>query len=400
MKQLQRKAILNEYNAGANQYVVHDTTADKWIISQDATVASPVDLLPPIFEGQTVVNKVQVFPSLLEVRQIVSIIDSAFNGTPQTVLADTRYKVSLEYALEKYEGAQTSLGVYAYTTPHALTGNAATDRLNLYTALANKINTHAGNNVEAFVIHQVAFTLGGSATTTTNFSLTPGVNLMPYGASGTQATSNATFKVAGIVITSGTIAGDNAAGTIYLYDVKTSAGVADATAFTTGILISTVTGVDSAGTAMSIVFTTNAVLTQGQGLAIVDDAGYYPARPNPRMGKTGVYTDGSFSMLSPIISRSAVYGRGIGSRMIQDFPAYDLGGQNVVSGDAELFDVNALPVAAYYYTAFVIDVATKIYPDTLGNGSEGNIIQYVLWAKENTQGTAPAQLAADLQSIS
>ena len=389
------RAILNEYNAGANQYVYHDTVDNKWVISQDATVASPVDLFPPIHEGQTLLAGVDVLTSQLETTALSLLIDDNFNGIPQVVSASTNYKIEFDWSTEKQETGLKGPRPYTYQSPVVLTGNAATDRLNMYTVLVAKINNDAYNNVSAQLVSLVAFTLGqdSGGTGATGFATQVATNKVTYGSPGLQSTSGATVNIAGCVITSGTIAGNDAAGYIYVYNLATAAWAAtvETTVFTDAL------------SSEAIVVTTNAALTTGQGLIVIDDAGYYPARPNPRRGATSVYAvKSSFTMARPSLVRVPLYGRGYGTRMLQDWPAYDLGGQNVVSGDAN-FTVNALPVAGYTYTAFVIHVHTSPSPDPISNMTQGNTIDYVLWAKENATvngvGTAPAQLATDLQTI-
>ena len=184
MKDLQRKGIINTLLAGGTNVV--DGTSEK-----QYHIVSPagVNILPPIPYGAcTGTVDIVTQASVAEITQLATIHQDG-SGNVETITADTRYKITLDYHLEKYEGAKTGLGRHAYTTPHVLTGNPATDRYNVYYALMNKINEFEGNRVTAYLIHAVAYTLGGSGTTTTNFSKTAGVNLMPYGATGTQATS-------------------------------------------------------------------------------------------------------------------------------------------------------------------------------------------------------------------
>lgn len=391
MKDLQRKGIINTLlAAGAN--VVNDAAAKQYHIQNPLGT----NILPPIPYGAcNGAVDIMVQASQAEVRQLGTILDDV-SGNLETIAADTRYTVTVDYQLENYEGARTGLGKHSYTTPHVLTGVPATDRYNLYHVLVAKINEFESAHTTAYEIHAVPFTLGGSATTTTNFSETAGVNLMPFGAAGSQATSGATFKVAEIVITAGTIAADTAAGTIYLYDVKTSAGVADPTAFTTGSLISTVTGVDSAGTAMNINFTTNATLTLGQGMAIVDNAGYYPARPTERRGATSIFAKGNFLTVTAQVMRSSVYSRGIGSVMAQNIPQYDLGNVNIINGDASL-TLSGLVDITKVYTTYTITVHSKPIAAALEGVSGGMDMQYTVYADESSSanlGTFAAALAA------
>jgi hypothetical protein len=70
-----------------------------------------------------------------EVVQVVTI-----GTTTPTITASTRYIIKVGNTSKKNEGAQDNYRTYAYTSPATLSGNAATDRSNVYVALAALIN--------------------------------------------------------------------------------------------------------------------------------------------------------------------------------------------------------------------------------------------------------------------
>jgi hypothetical protein len=70
-----------------------------------------------------------------EVVQVVTI-----GTTTPTITASTRYIIKVGNTTKKNEGAQDSHRTYAVSSPSTLSGNAATDRSNIYVALAALIN--------------------------------------------------------------------------------------------------------------------------------------------------------------------------------------------------------------------------------------------------------------------
>ena len=362
-----RKAILNAVAAsGAN---VADVAADgaypgAVVVCENKTANPLKEFLPPITKGTCMGATKQ--GSQVEVVQI-----GVLGLDEETITASTRYKIELGNFQEKYESHSKLLGVYAYTSPAILSGNAQTDRENVYTVLKSKINSDSHNNVTAYLLKKVAFTTGSTA-------------LPQVGEVFTQATSNATVKLAAIEVTSGTITGGDAAGTAYFYELTGT--------WSANALVST--GGTSGGK-----ITTHAALSVS-GLVIVDDAGYYPAYPGTRKGKSSLYAttgfdDAKFDVgvrstdttlavggTGWLRGRDALYSMGIGSRMLSDVPSFTEDKNKKVSGSAG-FILNALPDASKTYTRFRISVNVNPTDNVLTHYGKIGPYVYELWADES-----------------
>ena len=359
-----RKGIINTLVAtGGN--VVNDAASGAYpgacIVVLNNATSPPVEVLPPILKDKIVSGK--KLASQAEQTQIAII------GTDEeTIVASTRYQVQVGNALEKYESRHKLIGKYSHTAPATLSGTAATDRYNVYYALMGKINADVQTKVTAYLMHKVAFTTGATA-------------MLTIGETITQATSGATAKVAAQLVASGDITTGNAAGTLFVYDVSGS--------WSASSLVST--GGTSSGTV-----TTNAALTQGTGLVIVDDANYYAPRPYQRRGVSQVLLTAGFTTAiveigiatltagatGENIGRVGLYSRGIGSRMAQDVPTFTPEGFNVVAGEAD-FVLNAAPDAAKTYTTFILETNPAPSDNVLTGYSKTGQAIHVLYADES-----------------
>ena len=132
-----------------------------------------------------------------------------------------------------------------------------------------------------------------------------------------------------------------------------------------------------------------ATLGTGTGFTITDDAGYFPARSNGasngRQGATIVRTvsnpdgsgwvssNGSTVTTEVLITTSAVYGFGIGSRMDDDTPVVHSVTGNLVSGeiDAPKTISGDYAVSGQLYNAFAFQTLTLHDIPTVGNGVQG-----------------------------
>lgn len=113
-------------------------------------------------------------------------------------------------------------------------------------------------------------------------------------------------------------------------------------------------------------FVTALSLGTGTGFSITDDAGYYPARLNgASSGRTGATTvkaltnaDGTGFINSTAVSTttSAVYGFGVGARMINDTPVFANLLGNLISGelDAPIAADGTYATSGQQYDAFAI----------------------------------------------
>lgn len=347
MKQRPKVAVLNTVEAAAAN-ILNNTF--EWAIQK--TSAGHEILLGPIRTGKIV--RVESFDPAAEVRQIIGI---GLDATPEVITASTRYKIEIGNPEDRYETFRRFPIVHAYTTPAALTGTAATDRLNVYTALVAKVNAYAGNNATASLVTVADFTLGtDGAGTATNF--TPGETV-------TQETSTNTAKVAKAVITSGTMAGNDAAGKIYLYDVAKTGWLTTA---------KTLTG----GTSLCVATVTNATTVHDQGMVVIDDAGYFTST----LGRGGVNWVGAPGWATSVaeVLRAGVYSQGIGSVIAQLIPRYDHAKQDLLSGfmEYELQAGDAWDITKTY-RKYVITVADGDQEAMAGNPESANQ-QYILYA--------------------
>lgn len=351
-KQVIMKGILDTVGNTAAQ-LKDDTTGEQYVVCK-LNSADPLDaVLPPIKYGSMVSVK-SAIPQA-EVSQILLV----GYGTDETVVASTSYKTRLTQLLRRKKGDTPVTFPYSYTSPAVLTGTAATDRHNMYSALATKINNHTTNYVSAAVLYKVAYT-GGTDGAGTATDIT-------CGETGTQETSTETASIAGITITSGTLAGNDAAGFIYLYSFSDlSSWLATSKTITMGTSL--------------IVVTTAATPTAGAGLVVEDDAGYYGANPSVRTGASNFETLENFETAVVTTGLAFAYSRGIGSRMIQDVPVMTIGGDDVVTGDYEFQLLGGSVDASKTYGTIKITVNNGAVADGLLSAEMTNPIVYTLYA--------------------
>jgi len=370
-----RKAILNTVAAsGGNVASVAAAGAypGAAIICADNSANPLAEILPPITKGTC--SGATKIASNAEVRQLAVI-----GMDTEVITASTRYKIELGSIQAKYESHSQLLGTYAYTSPAVLSGSAQTDRSNVYTVLNTKINNKSKNHVMSYLLYKVAFTLGGNA------SGSAGTDLPVVGTTITQTTSGVTAVIAAVNVTSGTWDGDDAAGDIYLYNVSdVTSWLATSTASTWG---------------------TNGTLTTAasiaiNGLAILDDAGYFPAWPGIRKGKSEVLVSSGFDTAKVDIGlrstdtaltggaigvfRGTVgeYSNGIGSRMALDVPTFNLEKTQRTSGDPG-FILNASVVTTKNYTLFRIFVDVHPTDNVLTHYGKVGPYVYELYADES-----------------
>ena len=333
MEKNTKVAILNALEAaGAN--VIDDTTAKHWSIVKDSTGKEVI--LGPVDYGK--VATMEIFASQAEVRQHVVIGAST---TKETITASTRYAIVVNEA-QDYETEPQGNKTFAYTTAAALSGTAATDRATVYSALAGKVNAYDGVNVTAYTLTYVAFTAGiSTGDAAANFII---------GETVTQETSSETAKVAKCDITSGTMAGDDAAGNLWLYDLS------DPDSWLSTAVDLTAAGT-VAGVSTNIVVTqTDATTVQNTGIVIVDDAGYFTSKIG-RGGSSLVFNRSGFSTATPSISVAAQYPRGIGSVMVAQKAIFDRGHRDVVQGDTDfLFEDNMDANVSKTYSKYVFTI--------------------------------------------
>ncbi len=339
--------------SGAN--VVDDTTGQYWSVMK---ASADANALMTFLYGKVI--SYDYVASQAEVRQHVVVGASL---TKETIVASTRYSIQIGNNDQDYETHRQGLIVHAYTTGVTISGTAAVARQVVYDALVAKINSYAGNNVYASNLSYVAFTSGGSVgDANTNFVIGEVV---------TQETSAITAKVALSVITGGTMAGDNAAGNLWLYDISDvgswDAGTKTWTAATSSNCVVT-------GTAASQVHAT--------GLVVVDDAGYFTSKIG-RGGANYVGLRAGFTTDTAAVSENAVYEQGIGTTMLAQKPFYDHSKQDLVSGSLEYdFQDGDVAVAGDTYRKYII-VYRDGDEDSIGATEERSLSEKILYVEED-----------------
>lgn len=377
MKKVQTIGIINTtadaacYADGVHHHLIVDTGTTQ-------------EILRPIPKGgryELIITAPQV-----ERRQIAVIgIDD------ETIISNERYSIVLYNKMRTREGVHEVESTYSQTSPVVLSGTASTDRNNIYTALTAKVNDRLNNFVTAYVLYKYAFTLGQDAggSGATAFGDTPANNTVTYGATVTAA-GGATATLAYVDITSGTIAGNDAAGYAWVYGIS-------AVATFTGTTTCVSADYYASGVAVTeqIVMTLTAgTLTAGQGMAIVDDAYYYnPAVIPSREGASYVAATQGFQIAEAEIARTPQYLFGLGSDLLLKLPTYGLYGANdFVRGDVELkrYD-ESKTFSLTVYSEWRIKVTTDAIIDSMANGAVPLEKEYVFYLHNHE--TTPAGTA-------
>lgn len=348
VKRLQSNVLNTIAAAGANVY----SDNGQYLICEDNAVDPLVPILGPVPYGVTE-NLIEVLPQA-EVRQLM-VLDNGFTGK-EVIVAGQRYRIEIGNDGEKYETAWKGPFIFAYTAPVPLSMDDAINRAQVYTALANKVNAHAGVNATAQLLVTLDFTLGDAT------DGTPAVGTVI-----TQAGTLVAGLVTNIDITGGAFdpAGD-AAGSITIAitgDVSLlNAGAVAWTFSTDGTLTQT-----------------NATLVVGTGLAILDNAGYFISSKD-RVGRSWVETTQGFATAIFAETVSAVYSQGIGAELAQlGLMAYDHPKMDLLDGDIdyELIRGGAFDPTLNYKKIIITGRNGDV--DTLGFDSIKSGFRMVLW---------------------
>ena len=333
MKEI-KAGIINVLSTTGGDHILDDTTNDIWGIVAESYVSTddPVEFVfGRYFDYGSIINY-GYEASAAEVQQI-----AVFGAEKtETIVAKTRYAIEIVNSAEKYEGGIKGKDVYSYTSPAVLSGTAQIDRANVYQTLIDKINARK-NFVTAFRLVKCAFTLGTSlADADVNFIV--GENI-------TQETSGVTANVAKSVITSGTMAGDDAAGDLYYYNISDFSALLET--LKTWTADGTVEGVST----NCVVSQTNASVVTDNGIVIVDDANYWISSIT-RGGASDCYNASGFAEDAWEIGRTHVYSRGIGSYMKNLVPVLSRGGEDITNlyGDYMLSMNDEIDVLLTYRT--------------------------------------------------
>lgn len=378
MRNMTRKVLLESpgtQNGNTSGNLHYDSTNKVYYICADSSANPIVNYLPGFPANK--IKAVTAYASQAEVTKVHIIGRSA-----ETIAAGTRYSIMLGNNGEVSEGAAKGLKTYSYTAPTPLTTPASAALAQVYTALANKITADNANNYcTAKALTKIVFE--GVA------AVTSGIVVGAYIFQGATLGTNETWK--GRVAYVDTTWAATTDQVIWVYDEVGTYTVTNSAVLKKG------TG---SGTAISASSGAASTRTAAQALAIIDDAGYFPANPHPRKGETSVFVTAGFTTATAEISRSAVYSRGIGSEMLKRVPIFAYGTQELVGnadgtgvGDAT-FQLNALPVAASTYSQIVVEVQLDPSDNVLTGYAGSDLLHYEIWSKEDSVGTPGTNTAA------
>lgn len=316
--------------------------------------------LPPIplalFGGDPV-----IMPGVAETAAIHHVSLAA------TPVAETLYGIRLGNTNNKRLERMGDKNLVAWTTPATLSGTAATDRHNIYKALAWRLNNH--RHLKDMVDAYAVITSTGSAGTGTH----------TIGNTTTGGTSGAT----GVILA--TVSGATPALVI---------GQTSQTNFTTGETITSSSGA-------------TAVLgapTLGVRLQINEAGNYSGNAPEvyPHEGimePLAVYAAHGFVPSDITNPTPAVRGFGVGTRMLAYKPVWEATGRNLAKGSLT-YPANADPTAGNLYDAVMVRVKGTTN-DVIGSDSSGMTggtdIYYLLWI--NAAGGSRAAFVTALNAI-
>lgn len=281
-------------------------------------------------------------------------------GTDETIVANTRYTVGIEFPKDRVSGSGTrDKKIFAYQM--GTLASAAADRATVYTALYNKINAYVGMYSKA----KLAFLM--NMTGDIGEALT--VGQLVFEKSGTWV---------GYVLKAITLVDGNAA----------------------SVLVCTLSGTPpTAGEGIVIQKTSNAgtdVLdgtlsyTAAQGLVIYDEGGYFSWKE--KLGRGGapfIMSSTTFLSQRPTIIQAHQYSYGWANDMLLTTPEFDLTRQNVDRGNIES-QYTTLPTANASYTKYTITYLSESAPNALDGSISKIPAQVELYWKDTTAATAYA----------
>jgi hypothetical protein len=340
---IQHQAVINTVGT-----IFYDNDNKVWAPAKSGaafTTPTPVETaFPPVPYGA--VSLLKVTHSAAEVKQLALIAGA------ETLVPGVQYKLIIECPQEAKEfGPAPEI----YSTLCSATDTKTT----LYDRILAKWAAYAGSRVTVGHKVTVPYTLGGAGV----------VGITPVaGDIMTQTTSGAKIRLTSITLTGGTWGGGDAAGVIH------------------GVLISG-TWTNAAKTLVDEILTTKsctttAVLTTDHETIVVEDKGDYFNAGIPKKAGASVVRIVGFTTATVTISCEATYSFGIGTRMLQDIPSWDLQKRNPLSGTA-FFNPTVLPVAGTTYSRYDFSVDTSVEIDHLLNTRTNRPSIYSVWVKED-----------------
>ena len=277
-----------------------------------------------------------------EVPQVYTIGTSA-----PTVVAERHYQVAIGNTGNHTNGNNSMLRKFGATAPVTLGANA-TELHNIYTSLSRQINAARNLYCTAYPI-------------VTLVHATDAGDNLNVGEVVTGATSGAT----GIIITRTDALNINVAMTSL------------STPFVNGENIDDETG--------SGPYALTAGPTLGIGMRITDDAGYYPAT-GPRKGKNTVMLTKGFVQATHLVqTTAAVYGFGMGARLLDDVFVREALSDNAAKGQID-FPTNEAPVTAHEYNYMLIKTKKTLDVSAATQINGAAFLDYGIWLDNDAAG--------------
>jgi hypothetical protein len=304
-----------------------------------------------------------------EVQQALTI------GASTVIAANTLYKFSLGNTAERDASWNKQFTPWGAVSPATLTGTAATDRMNLYLIIAKKINSQYSPR-QYFAGAKCTLTHVGSAA----FTIPTGRN---------DAWDGTPVWVRGA--TSGTVgfiranADSTATATVLHVYNGILPVVGDIFTVIASPFNPDVIGAGGPSTAVTVV-------TQGQGITVVDKPDYYSA-DGTHLGKTGFFNVAGFAATDFTVTTAGVYQVGQGYRLLQEVPRRETTSSNLMAGGNFWFPTNETPLGANNYN--IIDIYYDVRQNSdakTDTGGSGQAYQRI-YAKNDAAGYA-AFLAA------
>lgn len=352
------------YNSGTgvdwSATIITNDTAGYYLIKN----ATGELLVPPILRGSII--KVDFEASAVEVVQMVTIGDQS-----QVIVANTRYGVTIEFPKDRYSGITHERRIFSVMSAVTLSGVAATDRANVYLALAEKINAYVPQYTKA-KLATLFFFKGAGTVTVAGFAAGAkwyvGANL------------GAATWVGHIAKATGALAA--AVGQNVLLVTESGTFPADAT---TAVFKAVADDAVQSVADLASTFTTR------QGLVVYDEGGYFSLKE--KIGRGGapiIFTTPTFT-LRPVLLQAAVLSHGIGTDMLTETPEFNLTRDGVDRGDIQR-QFTSRPISGKTYRLYLIRCKATSIPDAIDGGGSNISVVHHLYVEEAVHANVAAAL--------
>lgn len=286
-----------------------------------------------------------------EVQQVITI------GATTVVSANQAYQFIAGNTLDKNFEYNNRQKPYTAVAPAILGINVQTDRYNLQTRLASRVNNDVGCNMFAGAAVQIAFapttvapvTPGNNRPVWVKGSLSGCVAFIYFNAVGVPSIGNGAITTAILNVYNGILPITNDVFTATNSPIDGSLGTLTAN--------------------FPVVTATPVTTALGLGLVLVDKAGYYNAK-GTRHGITSVNSTKGFVGTDIVVTVVGAVSSGQGPRLAQNVPVKEVSSDNLASGDWDFPSASNNPISD------VVD-QSKVSDLTSSNAGGYDIIQIV-----------------------